>query len=137
VLENKLNSVVEYLHMHHMSKSAADVREAADRITYLEDQATVRQFANRLCNKMAQNHMNGKRGWRTIPIGELRAVLHVVVNKGDMRDVALLAMMIDYREQASAQDVGKEDPGTTVLHADGVFSGQSPLAYREDLGGFY
>jgi hypothetical protein len=71
------------------SKTEHGVREP----THSDDLA-VDRFAAAMKAKLAVSRAKGRGGWETCPVPDLLAMLREHVAKGDMRDVANLAMMI-------------------------------------------
>lgn len=63
------------------------------------DDTAISGFASALSAKMAEGREKGRNGWQTCPVPDLWAMLQDHVEKGDPRDVALLAMMIWHNEQ--------------------------------------
>lgn len=58
------------------------------------DDAAVDRFAAEMKAKMAHSRAKGRGGWETCPEPYLMEMLREHVEKGDMRDVANIAMMI-------------------------------------------
>lgn len=85
------------------SSRAAEPRQAStviDAATF--DDAVLDGFNRALKAKMAMGRAQGHGGWWSAPVEELSAMLRAHVDKGDARDVALLAMMLWYKDATVA-----------------------------------
>lgn len=65
------------------------------------DDAAVDRFAEMMKRKLAQAREKGRGGWQFCSESVLLPMLHEHVAKGDMRDVANLAMMIHLNRKDS------------------------------------
>lgn len=70
--------------------------ETQTTLTLHPDDAAVDAFATTLKAKMAASRDKGRGGWQTCPVEYLMDMLREHVEKGDMRDVACIAMMIHH-----------------------------------------
>ena len=64
------------------------------------DDLAVDRFAAMMKDKLAAARAKGRRGWETCEEQELIEMLDFHVLKGDMRDVANIAMMIHLNREA-------------------------------------
>lgn len=64
------------------------------------DDLAVEQFAAAMKAKLAAGRAKGRSGWETCPEARLLYMLHEHIGKGDMRDVANIAMMIHLNREA-------------------------------------
>lgn len=74
-------------------------RESETTIPHTDDVA-VDRFAWRMKLKLSDARAKGRGGWEQCPEADLLAMLRDHVEKGDMRDVANLAMMIWHNREA-------------------------------------
>ena len=77
----------------------------------IDDQA-VDKFAAMMKAKLAASAAKGRSGWREMPEEALRAMLLDHVSKGDMRDVANIAMMIHLNRQDAGYVIASDFPST-------------------------
>ena len=64
------------------------------------DDLAVEEFAAAMKAKLAAGRAKGRGGWEACPEARLLNMLHEHVGKGDMRDVAIIAMMIHLNREA-------------------------------------
>ncbi|WP_185673643.1 hypothetical protein [Burkholderia stagnalis] len=85
------------------SSRAAEPRQANTVIdAAVFDDAVLDDFNRALKAKMAMGRAQRHGGWWSAPVEELSAMLRAHVDKGDSRDVALLAMMLWYKDATVA-----------------------------------
>lgn len=65
------------------------------------DDVAVDRFAWRMKQKLAEARAKGRGGWERCPEDVLMAMLRDHVERGDMRDVANIAMMIHLNREAA------------------------------------
>jgi hypothetical protein len=65
------------------------------------DDVAVDRFAWRMKLKLAEARAKGRGGWERCPEADLMAMLRDHIDKGDMRDVANLAMMIHLNRECA------------------------------------
>ena len=65
------------------------------------DDAAVDRFAVMMKDKLAQARAKGRSGWQECPETYLISILWDHIDKGDMRDVANIAMMIHLNREAT------------------------------------
>jgi hypothetical protein len=73
------------------------------------DDLAVDQFAQAMKAKMADSRAKGRNGWQTCPDDYLLNMLREHIDKGDMRDVANLAMMLWHNRTPAADGESNGD----------------------------
>jgi hypothetical protein len=67
------------------------------------DRWTLVLFRDEMEKKLAIARDKGRRGWFEMDVADLENMLHKHIEKGDMRDVANIAMFIHYRKEWEAK----------------------------------
>jgi len=68
------------------------------------DDQGVDRFAALMKAKLAASRAKGRAGWETCTEHRLISLLHEHLEKGDMRDVAIIAMMIHLNREGASHD---------------------------------
>lgn len=76
----------------------------AERLELYLDRHDVTLFATLMAAKMRKKSKEGARGWRKAQLPMLQQMLRDHVGKGDMVDVAIMAMMIHFWSEPSTDD---------------------------------
>lgn len=82
--------------------------DLTDQTTIHADDIAVDYFATMMKMKLALARAKGRSGWQECPESDLVRMLHEHIAKGDMRDVANIAMMIhlNRREALRVKEAG-------------------------------
>ena len=104
-LIRELLSVASIMKGFNMTTEFANIRHTIDDLnprSKKRDDEAVDAFAAAMKEKMAKKRHEGRSGWESCPIGELRRMLHEHLNKGDPVDIANFCMMLWNREAAKS-----------------------------------
>jgi hypothetical protein len=114
------------------------------------DDTAVSVFAAAMKEKMAISRAKGRSGWQQCSTDDLLAMLRAPVEKGDMRDVANIAMMIwtnkgrsvglveapplKWRHVKRGTEYVEIGRAELQMNFDGLVDGSSMVVYRGDDG---